>query len=154
MKLKSLLFVALLFLLSSSYAQSVHKTKNVGVILIDGYRWQELFKGADFDLLNDKKYTPNDSSQRFKKFWSENLDERRNKTDAVYLMGEMKTKKQNFQTQNAKTIASLLGFNYHVNGHEVDDAIKWRDETKIRLPAVIIKRLVSLLGNCSSVVNI
>ncbi len=67
MKLKSLLFVALLFLLSSSYAQSVHKTKNVGVILIDGYRWQELFKGADFDLLNDKKYTPNDSSQRFKK---------------------------------------------------------------------------------------
>lgn len=69
-------------------------------------------------------------------------------------MGEMKTKKQIFQTQNAKTIASLLGFNYHVNGHEVDDAIKWGDETKIRLPAVIIKRLVLLLGNCSSVVNI
>ena len=79
MKLKSLLFVCLLFLLSSSYAQSAHKTKNVVVILIDGYRWQELFHGADFDLLNNKKYNPDDSLQRFKKFWSENLDERRRK---------------------------------------------------------------------------
>lgn len=79
MKLKSLLFVALLFLISYSYAQSPHKTKNVVVILIDGYRWQELFHGADFDLLNDKKYNPDDSLQRFKKFWSDNLDGRRKK---------------------------------------------------------------------------
>ena len=79
MKLKFFLFVCLLFLLSSSYAQSVYKTKNVVVILIDGYRWQELFKGADFDLLNDKKYNSDDSVQRFKKFWSTNLDERRKK---------------------------------------------------------------------------
>ena len=79
MKLKSLLFVALLFPISYSYAQSPHKTKNVVVILIDGYRWQELFHGADFDLLNDKKYNPDDSLQRFKKFWSDNLDGRRKK---------------------------------------------------------------------------
>jgi hypothetical protein len=79
MKLKSLLFVALLFLISYSYAQSPHKTKNVVVILIDGYRWQELFHGADFDLLYDKKYNPDDSLQRFKKFWSDNLDGRRKK---------------------------------------------------------------------------
>ena len=68
MKLKFFLFAGLLFGLSSSYAQSVHKTKNVVVILIDGYRWQELFKGADFDLLNNRKYNPDDSLQRFKKF--------------------------------------------------------------------------------------
>jgi len=62
MKLKFLLFIALLFLLLPSYAQREHKTKNVVVILIDGYRWQELFKGADFDLLSDKKYnTGNDN---------------------------------------------------------------------------------------------
>lgn len=79
MKLKFFLFVGLLFGFPSSYAQSTHKTKNVVVILIDGYRWQELFKGADFDLLSNKKYNPDDSLQRFKKFWSENLDERRKK---------------------------------------------------------------------------
>lgn len=79
MKLKFLLFIALLFLLSSSYAQKEHRTKNVVVILIDGYRWQELFKGADFDLLNDKKYNAGDSLQRFKKYWSDNLEENRKK---------------------------------------------------------------------------
>jgi hypothetical protein len=79
MKLKSLLFVALLFLISYSYAQSPHKTKKVVVNLIYGYRWQELFHGADFDLLYDKKYNPDDSLQRFKKFWSDNLDGRRKK---------------------------------------------------------------------------
>jgi hypothetical protein len=79
MKLKIPLFIALLFVLLPSYAQREHKTKNVVVILIDGYRWQELFKGADFDLLNDKKYNTGDSLQRFKKYWSENLEERRKK---------------------------------------------------------------------------
>lgn len=79
MKLKSLLFVGLLFGLSHCFAQTAHNTKNVVVILIDGYRWQELFKGADLDLLNNKKYNPDDSLERFKKFWSVNLDERRKK---------------------------------------------------------------------------
>jgi hypothetical protein len=79
MKLKFALFVALLFLLSPSHAQKEHRTKNVVVILIDGYRWQELFKGADFNLLNSKKYNAGDSLQRMKKFWSDDLNERRKK---------------------------------------------------------------------------
>ncbi|HUZ57514.1 MAG TPA: hypothetical protein VMU83_01870, partial [Hanamia sp.] len=86
MKLKSLLFIGALLLISSSHAQrkfqkvySENRTRNVVLILIDGYRWQELFNGADFKLLNNKKYNPNDSLQRFKKFWSDNLDERRKK---------------------------------------------------------------------------
>ena len=79
MKLKFLLFVALLFPLYFGYAQNTHKTKNVVLILIDGYRWQELFNGADFNLLHDKKYNGSDSLQRFKKYWSGNLEERRKK---------------------------------------------------------------------------
>lgn len=86
MKLKFLFFVCLLYFFSSSYAQtnqekihSDNRTKNVVLILIDGYRWQELFNGADFDLLNNKKYNPEDSLQRFKKFWSGDLNERRKK---------------------------------------------------------------------------
>ena len=62
-----------------TFAQSKHKTENVVVILIDGYRWQELFKGADYNLLNIKKYNAGDSLQRMKKFWAEDLNERRKK---------------------------------------------------------------------------
>ncbi|MEO8852453.1 MAG: hypothetical protein ABI359_01655 [Ginsengibacter sp.] len=79
MKLKSLLFVALLFSLSSSFAQNTHKTKNVIIVLMDGYRWQELFKGADSSLLFGKKYNHQDSAWRMKKYWSANEKKRREK---------------------------------------------------------------------------
>jgi hypothetical protein len=79
MKLKLLVLLSGLFFFANSYAQTGHKTKNVVVILIDGYRWQELYKGADFELLNSKKYNGNDSSERFKRYWSENVEDRRKK---------------------------------------------------------------------------
>ena len=66
-------------MLNAAHAQDQLKTKNVVVILIDGYRWQELFKGADFDLLTNKKYNAGDSLQRMKKYWSDDLNERRKK---------------------------------------------------------------------------
>ena len=78
MKLKIFVSACLLVSFLASQAQS-HKTKNVVVVLIDGCRWQEIFKGADFDLLNNKKYNADDSLQRMNKFWSNDLDERRKK---------------------------------------------------------------------------
>jgi hypothetical protein len=42
----------------SAAAQEV-KTKNVIIITLDGYRWQELFEGADEAILNSEKYTTN-----------------------------------------------------------------------------------------------
>ena len=79
MKIKHLvLFIALISFTTTTNAQN-NKTKNVVVILIDGYRWQELFKGADFDLLNTGKYNSGDSLARIKKYWSSNLEERRKK---------------------------------------------------------------------------
>jgi len=79
MKLKIFFFICLLCFIFSCCAQSLHKTKNVVVILIDGYRWQELFKGADLDLLNSTKNNSADSLARIKKYWSQNLNERRKK---------------------------------------------------------------------------
>lgn len=79
MKLKFFFFIGLLCFIFSSHAQPIHQTKNVVVILIDGYRWQELFKGADFDLLNSAKYNTSDSLQRIKTYWSGDLEERRKK---------------------------------------------------------------------------
>ncbi len=68
-----------LFSFKELHAQKKLKTKNVVVILIDGYRWQELFRGADFDLLTNESYNAGDSLDRMKRYWSDDLKERRTK---------------------------------------------------------------------------
>jgi hypothetical protein len=60
-------------------AQGRHRAKNMVIILIDGYRWQELFRGADHDLLVNPKYNPDESLQRMKKYWAKDVSERREK---------------------------------------------------------------------------
>lgn len=42
-------------------------------------RWQELYWGADQALLTSKKYNSGDSTARFKKYWSDDLETRRKK---------------------------------------------------------------------------
>ena len=54
------------------------KTKNVIVISLDGYRWRELFQGADSSLLFNKKYTK-DSAWTVQKYWAATVTERREK---------------------------------------------------------------------------
>ncbi|WP_449438135.1 hypothetical protein [Pedobacter steynii] len=79
MKTKLLVF-ALVFVvtIASSFAQK-NKTKNVILISIDGYRWQEIFKGADSSLLFQKKYRKQDSAELVKKYWAATANERRQK---------------------------------------------------------------------------
>ncbi len=60
-------------------AQNKNKTENVVLILIDGYRWQELFRGAEKSLLADKSFNSEDSTARFKKYWDEDPMVRRKK---------------------------------------------------------------------------
>ncbi len=76
MKIKSLFF--LLFVAGSIFAQQ-NKTKNVIVISMDGYRWKELFQGADSALLFGKKYTSQDSLWRVQKYWAADTKARREK---------------------------------------------------------------------------
>lgn len=54
-------------------------TKNVIVITFDGYRWHELFCGADSNNLFGKKFTSQDSAWRIKKYWGKDTIERREK---------------------------------------------------------------------------
>src|SRR5688500_2442263 len=75
MKIKFLFF--LLLLASFGFAQKT-KTKNVIVISLDGYRWRELFEGADSALLFNKKYTK-DSAWTVQKYWAATSTERRGK---------------------------------------------------------------------------
>lgn len=72
-------FLLILIFFAQLAAAQTTKTKNVVLISIDGYRWQEIYKGADATLLKNKKYRQQDSTDVYKKFWAETENERRKK---------------------------------------------------------------------------
>ncbi len=77
---KRLLFSAAIFLSASQLAaQLTPNDQNMVIILIDGYRWQEFFRGAEMDLLKNPKYNSMDSLKRIQAFWSDDLNARREK---------------------------------------------------------------------------
>ena len=53
-------------------------TKNVFIVTTDGFRWQEVFNGADSLLINDENYTP-DAGTIKALYWSTTAEERRKK---------------------------------------------------------------------------
>jgi len=55
------------------------KTENLIIITTDGFRWQDLFKGMDSAIANNSKYNEDDSAYIFKKYWSADVPERREK---------------------------------------------------------------------------
>jgi hypothetical protein len=59
-------------------AQSDRKTENIFIITLDGYRWQELFAGADSALIEDKTYTK-DLEKMKSLFWDGTPEARRKK---------------------------------------------------------------------------
>jgi hypothetical protein len=62
-------------LLCSFCATAQNKTQNVVLITLDGFRWQELFTGAEQRLIS--KQFVSDSSALSKKYWRENAASRR-----------------------------------------------------------------------------
>jgi len=75
---KVLLVILLLSAGVAGYSQQ-HRTKNILLISIDGYRWKEVFEGADSVLIFDKKYREQDSVSLFKKYWAASPEQRREK---------------------------------------------------------------------------
>ncbi|MGN7516147.1 MAG: phosphoglyceromutase [Allomuricauda sp.] len=75
MKNRFFIFIMLLFTSMATYAQ---KAENIKVILItlDGFRWQELFTGADSLLIGNKEYV-HDTEMLKEAFWRETPTERR-----------------------------------------------------------------------------
>ncbi|HLX92582.1 MAG TPA: hypothetical protein VKR32_12915 [Puia sp.] len=72
-----LLPAALLWCLAAS-AQSAFKTKNVFIITTDGFRWQEIFSGADPAIINDTEFVQ-DTSLLKDLYWDNRVVERRKK---------------------------------------------------------------------------
>ncbi len=73
-------FISFIFLLVSltTVAQQKHQPENIFVITTDGFRWQEIFEGADSALINNPKYT-SDSLLTKLQYWDSDINERRKK---------------------------------------------------------------------------
>ncbi|MEO8415516.1 MAG: hypothetical protein ABI472_17780, partial [Ginsengibacter sp.] len=57
--MKQSLLLIFTFTFFAAHAQLTPKTQNIFIVTIDGIRWQEIFKGADPDIINDDRYTSN-----------------------------------------------------------------------------------------------
>ena len=74
---KITLAIFLTCIISVSFGQK-GKTENVIIVTLDGMRWQDVFGGADEELINNPKYSYDTASLK-KKFWAGTEDERRKK---------------------------------------------------------------------------
>jgi hypothetical protein len=69
---------ALLALLSFAQLNAQTCASNIIVITTDGFRWQEVFRGADSLLIRNPAYVQ-DTSLMMEQFWSNDVNERRKK---------------------------------------------------------------------------
>jgi hypothetical protein len=84
-----------------------YQTRNVVLIVSDGLRWQEIFTGAEEDLLNDKEggsWVPEQELRR--RYWRPTADERR-KALFPFLWGTIAEHGQLFGNQALGSIARV-----------------------------------------------
>ena len=95
-------------------APAAHKTENVIVVMLDGLRWEEVFRGADPKLINkhDPKFlgaTSQRTSLAKERYWRESPEQRREAL-MPFLWSEMATQGQVFGNRD-------LGSDSHVTNH-------------------------------------
>jgi hypothetical protein len=76
--MKKIFTVIFVFSFAISFAQDAPKTQNVILVTFDGYRWQEMFKGAQKKLINSKKIV-RDIPALKQSFWADDAKARREK---------------------------------------------------------------------------
>lgn len=59
----------LTWLILFSFTGFSQKAENIIIITTDGLRWQEVFKGMDSALANNRKFNQDDSLYLYKKYW-------------------------------------------------------------------------------------
>ncbi len=70
------LLIIVLVMVGMKVAAQPYKTQNVIIITLDGFRWQEVFTGADSILLNNKNLVKNTDDYK-NKYWNSNPAVRR-----------------------------------------------------------------------------
>jgi len=76
--MRNIFLIILSFGLFDQMSAQQRKAENVIVITLDGFRWQEVFGGADDSLINDPAFSY-DTADLKKKYWAATPDERRKK---------------------------------------------------------------------------
>lgn len=66
-------------LFCSAIVGRAQSSENIIIITTDGFRWQEVFKGMDSAIANNKNFHQDDSAYLFEKYWSDSETERRKK---------------------------------------------------------------------------
>ena len=74
--MKALLFSAFIIAANSLFAQDTIPPRNIFVITTEGFRWQEVFNGADSALIRDTLLVKDTALIR-QQYWSNNPEERR-----------------------------------------------------------------------------
>jgi hypothetical protein len=108
--------LSLLFPVAPVAAQpvAVRKTENLLIVTLDGFRWQEFFRGADETLIDKKAGGVSDPESLRKEFWRETAEARR-QTLLPFIWGEVARQGQIFGDPSKNAAARLtngLKFSY------------------------------------------
>ncbi|TDW52592.1 phosphopentomutase/2,3-bisphosphoglycerate-independent phosphoglycerate mutase family metalloenzyme [Flavobacterium sp. 270] len=109
--MKKAILILFILLCWKSQAQ---KTENIIIITTDGLRWQEVFKGVDTAIANDKKFNQGDSTYIYKKYYSAKSEESRKKI-MPFLWSEIVAKGQiygNREYGNKVDVSNPYWFSY------------------------------------------
>jgi len=68
--------ISILFFTLTGWSQGLLKTENIILITLDGLRWQELYNGADGELITDKEYVEDPVALKLL-FWRDTGEQRR-----------------------------------------------------------------------------
>lgn len=106
--------IFLLFFVLIVFSVKAQKTENIIIITTDGFRWQEVFKGVDKTIANDKKFNQDDSTYIYKKFYDVNLKKSRQKI-MPFFWSEIASKGQiygNRELGNKVDVSNPYWFSY------------------------------------------
>ncbi len=133
---RNLKTTTVLFILLAASATDIaaqRKTENVFFITTDGFRWQEMFGGADSVLLNNKEFV-RDKNRLTESFWAESAEERRKKLlpffwNTVASGGQLYGNRWLDSKANVKNPYwfSYPGYNEILTGY-ADDSVKSNDK--------------------------
>lgn len=139
MKTKTILlwfvFLGVLLFSNASIAQKEAKNnQKVILITLDGFRWQELFSGADAKLVENKTFVENTKELK-ELFWKETPEERRQVLlpflwNTISKIGQLhgnRTLNSNVNLTNSMWF-SYPGYNEILTGHADDAAIHSNDK--------------------------
>ena len=86
---------------------------NLFIITIDGFRWQEIFTGADASLLNNIKCTPDTATMKML-YWADSEEERRQKLMPFFwsILAKKGQLYGNRQYDNKVNTANIYNFSY------------------------------------------